>query len=295
MFRSDMAWRFRKSIRVLPGLRLNLSRRGVGYSFGTRGLRVSRGADGTYRRTVSMPGTGIYRTDTIQTNRKQRRAVASDQQPEHVSSEQAATGSAVATSGELRSRPGLRWMKNHPKTSVAGAVLLLAVLASTGGGGGEDDESTDVVTASGVTADDAAEEAAARQIAEAEAAREAAEAEASRLAAELEAERAAAAEAAAAEAAAAQAAAAEAARLEAERAAAEQAAAAEAATRAEAERRAAEQAAAAAQSSSSSVADPRFRTCKEAIANGYGPYRQGADEEYAWYRDADNDGVNCES
>lgn len=40
--------------------------------------------------------------------------------------------------------------------------------------------------------------------------------------------------------------------------------------------------------------DPRFGTCKEALANGYGNYRQGVDEEYSWYRDADNDGVVCE-
>lgn len=40
--------------------------------------------------------------------------------------------------------------------------------------------------------------------------------------------------------------------------------------------------------------DPRFDTCKEAKANGYGPYTQGVDPEYSWYRDADGDGKNCE-
>jgi hypothetical protein len=39
--------------------------------------------------------------------------------------------------------------------------------------------------------------------------------------------------------------------------------------------------------------DPRFGTCAEAKANGYGPYRAG-EPEYDWYRDADNDGVVCE-
>lgn len=41
-------------------------------------------------------------------------------------------------------------------------------------------------------------------------------------------------------------------------------------------------------------ADPRFRTCKEANAHGYGPYRRGVDPEYSWYRDADSDGIVCE-
>jgi hypothetical protein len=40
--------------------------------------------------------------------------------------------------------------------------------------------------------------------------------------------------------------------------------------------------------------DPRFRTCREANAAGYGPYRSGVDPEYAWYQDRDHDGVVCE-
>lgn len=40
--------------------------------------------------------------------------------------------------------------------------------------------------------------------------------------------------------------------------------------------------------------DPRFLTCADANADGYGPYRQGTDPEYYWYRDADHDGIDCE-
>jgi hypothetical protein len=40
--------------------------------------------------------------------------------------------------------------------------------------------------------------------------------------------------------------------------------------------------------------DPRFSTCAAAKAAVYGPYRQGIDPEYAWYRDADHDGIVCE-
>src|SRR3954451_19898788 len=42
------------------------------------------------------------------------------------------------------------------------------------------------------------------------------------------------------------------------------------------------------------LTDPRFGTCKEAKAHGYGPYRRGVDPEYDWYRDADGDGIACE-
>jgi hypothetical protein len=40
--------------------------------------------------------------------------------------------------------------------------------------------------------------------------------------------------------------------------------------------------------------DPRFDTCTEAKAHGYGPYRRGKDPEYAWYEDRDGDGIVCE-
>ena len=40
--------------------------------------------------------------------------------------------------------------------------------------------------------------------------------------------------------------------------------------------------------------DPRFATCTAAKAAGYGPYVQGRDPEYAWYRDGNHNGVDCE-
>jgi hypothetical protein len=42
------------------------------------------------------------------------------------------------------------------------------------------------------------------------------------------------------------------------------------------------------------VTDPHFKSCREANAAGYGPYRRGVDPEYAWYRDRNGDGLVCE-
>lgn len=43
-----------------------------------------------------------------------------------------------------------------------------------------------------------------------------------------------------------------------------------------------------------SALDPRFDTCRDAIANGFGNYVKGVDPEYDWYRDGDKDGTVCE-
>jgi hypothetical protein len=40
--------------------------------------------------------------------------------------------------------------------------------------------------------------------------------------------------------------------------------------------------------------DPRYSTCTEAKAHGYGPYYRGRDPEYDWYIDRDSDGIVCE-
>lgn len=40
--------------------------------------------------------------------------------------------------------------------------------------------------------------------------------------------------------------------------------------------------------------DPRFSSCTEAKAAGYGPYYRDIDPEYLWYRDGDGDGIACE-
>lgn len=54
-----MGLRYRKSINLGGGFRVNLSKSGVGYSFGGKGYRVTKTAKGTTRRTASIPGTGI--------------------------------------------------------------------------------------------------------------------------------------------------------------------------------------------------------------------------------------------
>ena len=55
-----MSWRFRRSIRLPGGFRINLSRRGIGYSSGIPGVRFGRDASGRNYQAYSVPGTGLY-------------------------------------------------------------------------------------------------------------------------------------------------------------------------------------------------------------------------------------------
>ena len=54
-----MSWRFRKTFRVLPGVKLNLTARGLSATLGASPFSVNVGPRGVYR-NISIPGTGIW-------------------------------------------------------------------------------------------------------------------------------------------------------------------------------------------------------------------------------------------
>ena len=67
-----MGWRYRKRVRLGP-LNINLSRRGVGTSWGVPGFRVTHSANGRRYLTLSLPGTGLSWQKTLGTSTAQRR------------------------------------------------------------------------------------------------------------------------------------------------------------------------------------------------------------------------------
>lgn len=65
-----MGFRFRRSVKVLPGVRLNLSGSGPSVSFGGRGFHYTVGSKGT-RVTAGIPGTGLSWSEYTPYARKQ--------------------------------------------------------------------------------------------------------------------------------------------------------------------------------------------------------------------------------
>ena len=58
-----MSFRFRKSFKIAPGLRVNLGKKSLSASIGPKGLKHTVGTAGK-RTTVSAPGTGLSFTTT---------------------------------------------------------------------------------------------------------------------------------------------------------------------------------------------------------------------------------------
>ncbi len=60
-----MGFRFRKSIGLGKGVRLNIGKKTVGLSVGKRGLRLSTNSKGQSRVSAGIPGTGLYWTESL--------------------------------------------------------------------------------------------------------------------------------------------------------------------------------------------------------------------------------------
>lgn len=59
-----MPTRFRRTIKIFPGVRANISKGGVSFSLGKPGFTINVGKHGI-RRTVGLPGSGVSNTEFI--------------------------------------------------------------------------------------------------------------------------------------------------------------------------------------------------------------------------------------
>lgn len=71
---------FRKSFKIAPGVRVNVSNKSVGISGGVKGLRYSVNSRGQRRTTASIPGTGISYTSTSSSGRRYKSVAINNRQ-----------------------------------------------------------------------------------------------------------------------------------------------------------------------------------------------------------------------
>ncbi|WP_374974650.1 DUF4236 domain-containing protein [Microbacterium trichothecenolyticum] len=76
-----MGFKVRKSIKIAPGVRLNVSSKSIGMSAGVRGARVSVNSSGRVTRTVGIAGTGISHSTSTRVGGGRASARPAPQQP----------------------------------------------------------------------------------------------------------------------------------------------------------------------------------------------------------------------
>ncbi len=75
-----MGFRFRKSVSLFPGVRLNIGKKGLGVSAGVKGARVGIGSKGAYT-SVGIPGTGISSVNYMGKGKKQKQDAVASSKP----------------------------------------------------------------------------------------------------------------------------------------------------------------------------------------------------------------------
>lgn len=118
-----MGLRFRKSVKIAPGVKVNFNKKSVGVSVGAKGAHVSVNSSGRKTTSVGIPGTGLSYVTTTSTKSKQkscRKAAAS-------SSENAENRAAEERAAEY-SRKAKNVKTNKTIIQVFGWILAVLFL-----------------------------------------------------------------------------------------------------------------------------------------------------------------------
>lgn len=84
-----MGLRFRKSISIIPGVKLNFGKTGMSVSTGVPGFRKTFHTSGRVTTSVGIPGTGLYYVDTKNTRTQNNRRTQTRQETQTYHSEPA--------------------------------------------------------------------------------------------------------------------------------------------------------------------------------------------------------------
>jgi hypothetical protein len=140
-----MGVRFRRSIKIAPGIKLNVTKTGLDLTAGVRGAHYSVHSSGRRTSTVGIPGTGLYSQSVSgrsHSNRSRsggvRRVPAPVQQaPVYVSGAQAASilpkAGLFASASEKKYREGLiAYMTGNKAGAAADMESVLALGVDAG-------------------------------------------------------------------------------------------------------------------------------------------------------------------
>lgn len=118
-----MGFRFRRSIKILPGVRVNIGKKGVSsVSIGKRGATVTTGKTGTHL-NVGIPGTGVSYRTKLNDQAAQQKPVASLGKSTSLDTLEQACFLVGASLGFM----SLFWFKDH--MMILFALILAGIVA----------------------------------------------------------------------------------------------------------------------------------------------------------------------
>lgn len=126
-----MSVRYRKRINLGGGFRINLSKSGIGYSWGTKGYRITKTARGTVRQTVSIPGTGLSHVSESKKGRRDREQQPT--QPQEIIETYDAKSFENADAREMVSAAVTDILETAKRTSILNIIAIILMIGFLGG------------------------------------------------------------------------------------------------------------------------------------------------------------------
>jgi hypothetical protein len=112
-----VGFRFQRRIKILPGLAINISKSGVGFSAGGRGFHAGIDAKGRRYTSASLPGTGI-------SWRQYQKG-----KPHHVLPPHVAPGAAPPEHHQLSPRNGASPVAKNVVVAIVIVTMLVTLVA----------------------------------------------------------------------------------------------------------------------------------------------------------------------
>lgn len=113
-----MGLRFRKSVKIAPGVRLNISKKSVGISAGVKGYRKSINSSGRVTTSIGTPVAGVSYVKTENLKSKKKKAASN-----RASSTAAVANSSVVTPASVSSKVHKAAVQSKEKLPKTTAVL----------------------------------------------------------------------------------------------------------------------------------------------------------------------------
>lgn len=112
-----MGLRFRKSVKIAPGVRLNIGKKSVGISAGVKGYRKSINSSGRVTTSIGVPGTGVSYVKTENLKSKKKKAVSSRVSSTATAASSSASSPAAAPAPAKVQKAAAQPKEKPPKTT----------------------------------------------------------------------------------------------------------------------------------------------------------------------------------
>lgn len=112
-----MGLRFRKSVKIAPGVRLNISKKSVGISAGVKGYRKSINSSGRVTTSIGVPGTGVSYVKTENLKSKKKKTVSSRVSSTATAASSSASSPAAAPAPAKVQKAAVQPKEKLPKTT----------------------------------------------------------------------------------------------------------------------------------------------------------------------------------